>query len=115
MLKIHDVLINSANGIMSSNLKEEPKHFDGIIDLEALDAELRELDVYVKLYNFENSIKLKKVTIISTICEVANFKTSTKTLLPDLPSLLSLYHSLVLSSATAERTFSVMRRIKSYL
>ena len=59
MLKIH-VLINSANGIMSSNLKEELKHFDGIIDLEALDAELRELPVYVKFYNFENTIKLKK-------------------------------------------------------
>ena len=38
-----------------------------------------------------------------------------KTLLPVLRSLLSLYHSLVLSSSTGERTFSVKRRIKSYL
>ena len=63
MLKIHDIFINSANEIFSSNLTEELKQFGGIVNLEAL----RELPVYVEIYNMENSAKLKKITLISTM------------------------------------------------
>ena len=51
----------------SSNLTEESKQFGGIVNLEELKAQLRELPVYVEIYNMENSAKLKKITLVSTM------------------------------------------------
>jgi hypothetical protein len=115
MLKINEVLINCANGSPPSQLEKDFCHFDELINLNELKAELSELPVYIKLFNQESSCKLKRITMVSTICDVMNAKASIKTICPNLHSLLILYHSFALSSATAERTFSVMRRVKSYL
>ena len=58
---------------------------------------------------------LKTVTKISTLCEVMNTMRDSKDCLPQIHKLLKLYLSVPLGSATAERTFSVMRRVKSWL
>jgi len=44
----------------------------------------------------------------------ANSRT-TKVLMSEVNKLLQIYYTLPLSSATAERTFSAMRRLKNYM
>ena len=60
-------------------------------------------------------IPIRKVTKIDTICEIMASKECHKECLPEIHKLLQLYNSVALSSATAERTFSTMRRIKTWL
>ena len=84
------------------------------IKLDVLIEELQELPTYIKLHNKESGIPIKRVTNIDTICELMCYKDCYKECLPELHKLLQLYNSVALSSATAVRTFSTMRRIKSW-
>ena len=86
-----------------------------ISEAQELKNELKEIPVHIKLYNHESTIPLKRVTKVSTICDVFNQKQSSKETLPEIHKLLCLYNSVPLGSATAERSFSAMRRIKSWL
>ena len=65
--------------------------------------ELAHLHAHIKLFNKESTTSLKKVTKISTVCEVLCKKPTSKNL------------DIALVSAFAERCFSVMRRIKIWL
>ena len=74
---------------------------------------LADLHVHIKLYNKESTTPLKKVTKILTVCEVLNKKPTSKKCLPEIHKLLQIYFSIALVSASAERSFRVMRRIKT--
>ena len=87
------------------------KHFD----IDALEGELLNLPTFLKLYNQEAPIPVKQVTMMSSICDILNFKQSYKTCLPNIHQMLIFYNTIPLSSATAERTFSTMRRLKTWL
>ena len=86
-----------------------------IIDLRELTSEAQELPVYLKLHNRNSSAPITKVTKVSTICDVMNSVSDSKDCLPHIHQLLKLCMSVPLGSVTAERTFSVMRRVKSWL
>ena len=58
---------------------------------------------------------VRQVTKVATLCEIMNNVTDMKECLPELDKLMKLYMSVPLGSATAERTFSAMRRVKSWL
>ncbi len=58
---------------------------------------------------------IKKVTAVSTIQGVLNMKPVLKASLPETHKLLILLSTYAMSSATGERTFSVMRRVKTWL
>ena len=72
------------------------------------------MPVYIKIFNKE-AVPLRKVTKIDTICEIMASQECHKECLPQTHKLLQMYNSVALSSATAERTFSTMRRIKTWL
>ena len=69
----------------------------------------------LKVYNAECALPIKKVTKLSTLCEKFNHRESTKDCLSEVHKLLTFYMSVPLSSATAERSFSVLRRLKLWL
>ena len=52
---------------------------------------------------------VKKDTKVRTICEAMNVQTAYKTTLSEVHKLLQLYPTILLTSATAERTFSALR------
>ena len=58
---------------------------------------------------------IKKIASISTIQEMLNKKTISKESLPKTHKFLILLSTYPMSLATAERTFSVMRQIKTWL
>ena len=58
---------------------------------------------------------VKEVTSIRTICDAMNSQPVFKSMLHEVHNLLRLYLTVPISSATAERTFSALRRVLTYL
>ena len=59
--------------------------------------------------------RVKKVTCISTICDGMNNSPSYKEMLSEVHKILRLFLTIPITSSTAERTFSAMKRLLSYL
>ena len=73
-----------------------------------------------QLYLVHDAVKttlpeVRQVTNIRTICKAFSKTPVTKTLLGDVHKLLRLYLTLPVASATSERTFSCLCRLKTYL
>ena len=69
----------------------------------------------LKTGNIDYEIGIRKVTAVSTVCHLFNVCKFPKTMLEEVHKILKLYLIIPLSSATAERAFSSLRRLKSYL
>ena len=118
LLEIEDTLISSANHECDiDNQVRQLKDISNIISLKSLAEELEELPLIVKLYNAEQFLyrAVKRVTKVSTSCDM--FTSTVATSLPQIFKLLIFYFIIPISSATApslataERSFSVMRRL----
>ena len=88
---------------------------DGDLNVNNLVIQLSMLPDVLKTANQEHKLGIKKVTSISTVCELFNTCTFAKSMLVTVHRLLRIYLTVPMSSATAERTFSTLRRVKSYL
>ena len=62
-----------------------------------------------------NAIPIKQVTLISSICDVFNQNSSLKMLLSEVHKVLKIYLTIPITTSTAERCFSALKRIKTYL
>ena len=62
-----------------------------------------------------DTIPVTKVTSIRTIAEAMNTSDIYKTMLCEVNKLLQLYFTFPVTTATAERSFSSLRRIKTFL
>ena len=109
------MIIDSCNGkthAISSN-------FEGLyadcLDIPKLKTQLSLLPDVLKTGNADYEMGIKKVTTISTICQLFETCKFPKTMLSEVHKILQLYLTIPLSSATAERAFSTLRRLKSYL
>ena len=96
-------------------IRSKLKSLPAVINTNTLVEQLAELPVVLKLNNAECALPMKKVTKLSTLCEIFNHRESTKDCLSEVHKLLTFYMSVPLSSATAERSFSIMHRLKSWL
>jgi len=85
------------------------------IDINKLKIQLSLLPDVLKTSNEEHNMGIKKVTMVKTICEMFNECKFPKTMLSEVDKVLRLYLPLPLTSASAERCFSSLRRLKSYL
>ena len=64
-----NILLNAING---EDFDLDPlKNLDNI-DIITLREELKSLPVYLKMYNDESKIMIKKVTMVSTILDIFN-------------------------------------------
>ena len=110
---IEDIVINSANNKPPDNVIL-PSSYEETINFSMLQEDLQSLATIVRLYNANNVVPVK-VTRLSTICEIFNAMPAAKHTSVELDKLLKLYLTIALSSATAERSFSTMRRIKTWI
>ena len=110
---VENLLMSSMNG--ETGRVETLDSLHTCIDLPALGKELGDLPLLLKIFNKEATCHIKKVTILATVCDVLNSRNSHKLSVPNVHKLLVLYHSVAFSSASAERSFSVMRRLKTWL
>ena len=112
--QIESLLLDSSN----CNFQEIPAE---IVDMYARDVDMDRLKMqqpmipdFIKSRN-PDGITIKEVTSICTLCEVFNSVPVAKTMLSEVHAMLCLYFTIPVTSATAERTFSVLKRLKTYL
>ena len=61
------------------------------------------------------SVKVKQVTNVRTIADALSQSTMVKSMLNEADKLLHAYFTFPVTSATAERSFSSLRRVKTFL
>ena len=109
------VLVDSCNGKLVETSDNFKKFCEGDIDCNRLALQLPMLPDVLKVANEQYKMGIKKITLVSTLCEVFNSCDFAKSMLSNVDQLLRIYLTTPMTSATAERTFSTLRQVKSYL
>ena len=110
---IEHILLKSANEGTTDLLSQELINYLGVdINIERLKVQLAMLPDVIKTA-FDGSIK--KVTNIRTIADAMTKSTIYQSMLCEVDKLLLLYLTIPVTTATAERSFSSLRRVKTYL
>ena len=81
------------------------------IDIHKLSLQLQLLPDAIR----SSSTTIKEVTKIQTICDVLNDQPGVKNLLTEVHKLLRIYYTIPVTTTSAERSFSALKRIKTYL
>ena len=110
--EIEDVLVGSCNGEKVQFSEEFLKKYETDFKVDRFVVELPDL---LNTANELHQMEIKKVTSINTLCDVMNTCKFPKNMLSEVDRLLRMYLSIPVTSATAERTFSSLRRLKNYL
>ena len=110
LISIEDLVISAAMGEEIDISDDLTKKLDGDLNVSKLESELKLLPSFVK----EVDPLLKKETSINTIMDIMK-KGKLTNVFSELHTLFKLYLTVPLSNATAERSFSALHRIKSYL
>ena len=112
---IENLLIDASNGKITPPSTQVVELYQNVILFDRLLIQLPILPDLLKTANKEQHLGIKKVTNMSTICELFNSCEISKTMLSEVFELVRLYLTVPMTSATAERTFSTMRRLKNYM
>lgn len=112
-LPLESVLIKAANKeeFLNELEKIEQSCYRSDFDFSQLKVQLSHLPGVIK----EGCTLVRKVTSIRTICDAMNAQESFKSLLSEVHTLLRLYYTIPITSAMSERTFSVLRRLLTYI
>ena len=112
--KVESLLLNSANGLALAIPEDITTMYKADVEIERLGLQLRMLPDVIQQYNASFAgIPIKKVTSVRTIGDVLN--SCGKQLLSQVHILVQLYFTIPVTTATSERTFSTLRRLKTYL
>lgn len=117
-LKIENLLLNCLNLEQhdSEELSSVCSFFGDDISETQLQQQLCMLPNMIEVVKKEEKFKtLKKVTKLSTLCEIFAEKEKYSALFPDIVKLLQILLTIPVSTASAERSFSALRRLKTYL
>ena len=110
------MLLNGANGKGQPEISDAvSKYFKGKIDLPRLKTQLMMLPDVLRTVFSGSAIQLKKVTNVRTIADAFNGNEMVKRMFSEVDKLLRVYLTFPVTSATAERSFSSLRRIKKFL
>ena len=113
--EMEDILIISCNGTVNKPSNQLCNLYPSDIDVSRLMPQLSMMPEVVSILNKESGSTVKKVTTVTTICDMMNNTSSSKVMFSEVDRLLTIYLTIPLTTAAAERTFSTMRRIKTYL
>ena len=108
-------LLDAAQNMHEEELPSELDMYKDI-DKQCLQVQLRMLPELMRTYNERNpATTIKQITNLKTLCEVMNDVTSSKTMFSEVYTLLHTVLTVPVTTATAERTFSTLRRLKTFL
>ena len=112
---LEKTLLDAANGSFST-LPTQLEIYNHDINTDRLIVQLKMFPELIRTYNEQNPTTcIKEVTLLSTLSEIMNAVESSKKLFSEVRTLLQIVHTIPVTSATAERTFSVLRRLKTFL
>lgn len=109
------LLIDSCNGTVVQPSVDFKTMYAGDLGFDRLMIQLSMLPDLLRTANEQNHLGIKKVTSIRTVCELFNMCDFAKTMMSEVDRLLRIYLTVPVTSATAERSFSSLRRLKNYL
>ena len=106
---LEKTLLDAAKGSFSAWPNELQIYHDDV-NIDRLKAQLKMLPDLVRTYNEQNPATcIKEITKLSTLCQIMNDVCSSKSLFSEIFTLLQVAHTIPVTSATAERTFSALR------
>ncbi len=108
---------------ISNNLVDDPDDLiqgimefcDGDIDIQRLRSEVSMIYDFFKSVISTNEMKIKQITRISTICEILNSCAVGRQIFKEFDKLIKLYLTVPVTTASAERAFSGLNRLKNAL
>ena len=110
------MLVKSCNGITVQPSESFAAMYAKDLNLVRLRIQLCMLPDLLRTANEEHELcVVKKVTSIGTIVELFNTCSYSKTMLREVSRLLRIFLTVPMASASAERRFSALRRLKNYL
>ena len=112
VVSIEQALIKAANKVdFQSELKKIGEScFKDDLDVSELNTQLPLLHEIIK----KASPDVRNVTSIHTICDAMDSNEVFKEILPAVHTLLRLYLTIPITSATAERAFSALQQVLTY-
>ena len=113
---VESLLLDAANGESVSEIPEAiAEYFREKIDLPRLKVQLLMLPDAVSTAFAGSAVSIRKVTNVRTIADTLNQSKIVKGMLSEVDKLLRAYLTFPVTSATAERSFSSLCRIKTFL
>ena len=112
---IENLLLDAANG------RDTEPISDAVLDLLKSDVDCNRLKIQLLMVPdmiktaFACELPIKKVTNVRTVASAMKQSEIYKGMLNEINKVLKLYFTFPVTSATAERSFSSLRRIKTYL
>ena len=106
---------HSEGHIISTVECSERSGTESVAKLYAENLSVEKLSIQIRLLPSLFGGKVKKVTNIDTIFQHLSESTTTKRLLSEIDILLRIYLTILVTTATPERSFSSLRRIKTFL
>ena len=117
--KMEQILLEAASGDCCTveRLEEELQIYEKDMSMVQLHLQLQMLP---NLVNTRNSLRkdqppITKITKVRTSAELLTEVEVGKNMLPEVSTLLQIYFTLPVTTATAERSFSALRRLKTFL
>ncbi len=114
--EIESLLLGAANG---KDIPEIPKQvtefFEKKVDPARLRIQLLMLPDAIKTAHEGTPVTIKRVTNLRTVADTLNQSAIYKGMLGEVDKVLHAYFTFPVTSATAERSFSSLRRIKTFL
>ena len=111
---LEQLLLNSANGKGFSLPQDFRTLYENDIDMQKLLLHLQKLPDAIKAAPHD-AIQSREVTKVQTICNFFKEQPGVKSLQSEVHKLLKLYLTIPVTTSTAERSFSALKRIKTYL
>ena len=112
-------LIKTVEQILLRSMIERGYSIDtlehALINKDKLRVQLDDLLTILGMYNGDRKKKITSISRVFTIAEIFNSMPATKKQCSEVHKLIKLYYTILLTSASCERTFSAMRRLKTCL
>ena len=97
-------------------LPDDLQLYEKDVDIKQLIAQLRMLPDLLRVYNEKNpQTSIKKDTNLRTLCDVMNDVSCSKTMFSEVFKLLHIVLTIPVTTATAEKSFSTLHRLKTFL
>ena len=107
---------NNDTSAMEANIDVVCEFYSSDLDKNKLTRQLQMVpDVLAEVKKSAAFNELKTVTSVSTIADILKNFPSYADLLSEIRTLIKIFMTIPVSTASAERSFSVLRRLKTYL
>ena len=112
--KIEQLMLDACNGNDYTSFDDVLCYLKDDVDYERFKAHLSMLPDLIKVA-FKDSVPVKKVTNVRTIAEAMEQSVIYKDMLSEVDKVLKIFFTFPVTSATAEWSFSSLRRLKTFL